>query len=106
VVRDLVAGAGRSTGQLCGQVIRGVVGEPSPQVLGPGHSQGAGWLMVWIHSERAVRLVTVSVPGSPRPGRIVLSARRPTPLKMTVYFSAAKNATPSGTCTDQAWAAT
>jgi hypothetical protein len=46
-----------------------------------------------------------------RPGIASTWPNRPfgsaaTPLKMTVYFSAAKNAKPSGTCTDQAWAAT
>jgi hypothetical protein len=42
VVADHAAGARPQRGQLGDQVIRGVPGEPGPQVIGAGHDQGPG----------------------------------------------------------------
>ena len=61
-------------------------GVPGPQVIGSGQDQGTGLVDLWVRSERAVRLATISARiastspsqpfGAPRPCRTARPGRR------------------------------
>ena len=41
-----------------------MLGEPGPQVVRASHDQDLAWLIVWVRSERALRLATIGLDGA------------------------------------------
>ena len=69
-IADSIAGPGPQRRQLADQGGDRVPGEPRAQVIGPVTIRDLAWLMVWVRSERALRLATISAR--------IASRRRPT----------------------------
>ncbi len=59
-VADGAAGAGPQRGQAGDQGSGGVAGKAGAQVIGPVKTRDRAWLIVWVRSERALRLATIS----------------------------------------------
>ena len=70
-IADSIAGPGPQRRQLADQGGDRVPGEPRAQVIGPVTIRDLASLMVWVRSERALRLATISAR--------IASRRRPGP---------------------------